>query len=45
MSENKKTTMRMNESTKLEFRNKFKIYPSETDEEILVRLIKDEVSK
>lgn len=44
MEEEKITTMRLNKSTKEEFK-KLKKYPRETDEDTLIRLIKKEVSK
>ncbi len=39
------TTMRLRESVKIKFRKKFREYPRETDEEILLKLIKKEVNK
>ncbi len=45
MEEDKITTIRLHESTKKGFREKFKKYPRETDEEIIIELIKKETNK
>ena len=42
--ENKITSIRVTENTKKKFQN-LKEYPRETDEETLIKLIKQEVSK
>ncbi len=41
--EDKITTIRLKESVKKKFMKKYKLYPRETDEETLIRLIKQEV--
>ena len=45
MSTNKITTIRVTEETKNKFRTKFKEFPRETDEDILIKITKDKVKR
>ena len=41
---NKITTIRVSENVKEDFRKKYREYPRETDEQILIKLIKGELN-